>query len=497
MTDKELLKNKEIDFLLEISSVLREENERKRIVSKLNEIFKVHFNINSLKFMVWDSNASKLRDFAQDWLVIESGAYHDKLTEILNIFEDGSSSRFFFNGESYSFKINDMDLDSIISSLSLDKNLLHFPLLSGKEPFGIIEVEFDSLTKTETLDVKFFDLIVIALMQISSVVLSHILKEQMETSLNFYDAMKNIAKIIESQYELNYIIPLIGEMIDRFISAHLIYIFIRNKDKKYELLWPKACKDKEIMDLLAKINVKTDFILSENKRVGVFPLISENTILGAIVAYSNIDKLLDKEVDYLVQLSKQAGTTIQRANVYAEILQHATMDALTGLNNRRQFELRLNQEIATTKRKNNQLCCMMLDVDYFKKVNDTYGHAAGDCVLKNISKVITSELREYDIASRYGGEEFFILLPQTNIEEASFVAQRLRKAVEEAKIDITEAKVPNINFIKITVSIGLSDYNKDESPQEFYQNADKALYDAKHRGRNKVVVYNRQSDCSL
>lgn len=497
MNDKKLINNKEIDFLLGVSDILREETERKRIISKLNDIFKTYFNVNSLKIMVWDATASKLRDFAQDWLVIESGEYHDQLTGILNSFNDPSENKFFFNSESYNFKINNVDLDKIISSLSLNKNILYFPLLSGKETFGIIEVEFDSLNKVEELDIKFFDLIILALIQISNVILSHILKEQMEISLNFYDAMKNIAKIIESQYELNYIIPLIGEMIDRFISAHLIYIFIRNNEKKYELLWPKACKDKEIMVLLNKINLSTDCILSENNRIGVFPLINENKILGAIVAYSNVDKLLDKEVDYLVQLSKQAGTTIQRANVYAEILQHATMDALTGLNNRRQFELRLNQEIATARRKNTPLCCMMLDVDYFKKVNDTYGHAAGDCVLKNISKLIISELREYDIASRYGGEEFFILLPQTNIEEASFVAQRLRKTVEEAKIDITEAKVPNINSIKITVSIGVCDYSKDEDNIEFYQNADKALYDAKHRGRNKVVVYNRQSDCSL
>lgn len=497
MTDKELIKNKEMDFLLEISSVLRVETERKRIVSKLNDVFKNYFGLRNIRFMVWDTNASKLRDFAHDWLVIDCGEEQDNLSKILNAFTSGNRDEFFFNGECYHFKLSNMDLDRIVASLSIDKNFLHFPLLSGVETFGIIELEFDSLNKVDNLDIKFFDLVILSLMQISSVILSHILKEQMETSLNFYDAMKNIAKIIESQYELNYIIPLIGEMIDRFISAHLIYIFIKNKDNKYELLWPKACKDKEIGDLLNKITLSTDSILSENKKIGVFPLISENTILGAIVAYSNIDKLLDKEIDYLVQLSKQAGTTIQRANVYAEILQHATMDALTGLNNRRQFELRLNQEIATTKRKNTPLCCMMLDVDYFKKVNDTYGHTAGDCVLKNVSKLITTALREYDIASRYGGEEFFIILPQTNIEEASFVAQRLRRTIEEAKIDITEAKVPNINFIKVTVSIGLSDYEGGESAQDFYQNADRALYDAKHRGRNKVVVYNRQSECSI
>lgn len=497
MSEEKLLNKNEINFLLEVASVLREEYEPKRIVSKLNDTFKSYFNVKSIKFMVWDSTALKLRDFSQEWLIIENAQYHDNLADLLESFNGKNKNKFSFNDKIFDFKISKEDSDKILDSLAEENNVLHFPLLSGTEALGIIEIEFGFLDKRLVGGAKFFNLLILALIQISSVILNHMLKEQMETSLNFYDAMKNIAKIIESQYELAYIIPLIGEMIDRFISAHLIYIFIKNKDDKYELLWPKACKDKEVMTLLEKIGLETDSILSENKKIGIFPLINENTILGAIVAYSNVDKLLEKETDYLVQLSKQAGTTIQRANVYAEILKHATMDALTGLNNRRQFEMRLNQEIATARRKNTPLCCMMLDVDYFKKVNDTYGHSAGDCVLKNISKIIISELREYDIASRYGGEEFFILLPQTNIEEASFVAQRLRKTVEETKIDISEAKVPNENSLKITVSIGVCDYSSDESAQEFYQNADKALYDAKHRGRNKVVVFNRQCDCSL
>ena len=181
---------------------------------------------------------------------------------------------------------------------------------------------------------------------------------------------------------------------------------------------------------------------------------------------------------------------MQRAYVYAEILEHATLDALTGLNNRRQFETRLSQEVATAKRKETDLCCIMIDVDHFKSVNDTYGHLAGDCVLKNVAQIIKKELREYDTASRYGGEEFIIILPFTTISEAMFVAQRLRKTIEETKIDISEAHVKNTEFINITISAGVSSYNSEEdTPQSFYQKADAALYDAKNAGRNKVIVY--------
>ena len=248
-------------------------------------------------------------------------------------------------------------------------------------------------------------------------------------------------------------------------------------------------KDNNIYSLLDKINVKSEYVISENQKIGVFPIRSEeNAVLGAIVAYSNIDKLLQKDIDYLVQLTRQSGMTIHRANVYAEVLKYATLDALTGLNNRRQMEVRLKQEVSNAKRNNSSLCCMMIDVDYFKKVNDTYGHAAGDCVLKNVSEIIKNEIREYDIACRYGGEEFYIILPQTNLKEASLVAHRLRKIIEDSKINVKDANIAGVKFLKITVSIGVCEYTEKMSVEEFAQCADKALYEAKESGRNRVIV---------
>ena len=129
-------------------------------------------------------------------------------------------------------------------------------------------------------------------------------------------------------------------------------------------------------------------------------------------------------------------------------------------------------------------------IDYFKKVNDTYGHIAGDCVLKQVGKIIPMELREYDIAARYGGEEFSILLPFTSVQEAFAVAQRLRKTIEETDMDISAAKIDGIKKIKVTASFGVSEYNSSiKEPTELYKMADRALYEAKERGRNRVVVY--------
>ena len=132
----------------------------------------------------------------------------------------------------------------------------------------------------------------------------------------------------------------------------------------------------------------------------------------------------------------------------------------------------------------------MTDIDFFKSVNDTYGHAAGDLVLKTVSRIIKLQLRDYDIAGRYGGEEFAILLPFTKLEEAKMVAERLRKAVENKKIDIskinTESSEKNIS---VTISLGVAEYSKEDSEETLLQNADKALYKAKENGRNRVEIY--------
>ena len=304
----------------------------------------------------------------------------------------------------------------------------------------------------------------------------------MQKNINFHDAMKNIAKIIETQYEINYIIPIIGEMIDKFVSDHLVYIFINR-----ELVWPSACRDEKIFELIKCLNNKSEYILTPDKKIGLFPLISENKLLGSIVTKSTDNVLSEKEIEYLEQLSKQAATTINRANVYAEILKHATLDALTGFYNRRQLEERVKQEVSSAKRQNRNLCAIMLDVDFFKQVNDTYGHAAGDLVLKTISRVIKEQLRDYDIAGRYGGEEFVILLPFTKLEEAKMVAERLRKSVKNTTIDISKVN-PDAKKINVTISLGVYQYQTNDYEKTLIRNADKALYIAKETGRNKVAT---------
>ena len=455
-----------IELLTKLADIFSTKLSPLRTMSAVDNLFNSYLETEKINFVIWDNNNMRLKDFVKN---IEIGNQEGNASQInfaYTNFALNGGEKFYFNESEFNCDVNKTDISEIIR-LTDNKNYIIYPLKSNGEIFGLINI----ITGEKDFDKQYFEIIKIASILISGAIVNYTLNEQMEISLNFYKAMKDIAKIIESQYELSYI----------------IYIFIY-KNNNFELIWPNACKDEKIHKQLQKLTKNSEYVISKDNRIGIFPIENEDNLLGAIVAYSNIEKLSEKNIDYLLQLTRQSGLTIQRANSYAEVLKYATLDALTGLNNRRQFELRLKQEVSNSKRNKIPLCCMMLDVDYFKKVNDTYGHAAGDCVLKHVAETIKSEIREYDIACRYGGEEFFIILPQTNIKEASFVAQRLRKVIEKTKINIEEANVKDTSHINITVSIGVCAYNETMEPYELAQKADKALYKAKAAGRNRVII---------
>lgn len=459
------MENKELHFLTKISDILVKEVDIVELALELKTVFETYVKINNLKVFVFDNVTSTMRDCADSWNVIED------TSEIYSAFENIKEHDFVINSKAYK-------LPSSIGEVSLKVSSLVMPMLKEGNVFGLIELEFND---DASIDMEFLFLMKIFVSQVSLKLQNIVLNEQSKINVEFHDSMKNIAKIIETQYELNYIVPLIGEMLDRFISDHLIYVFLK-QDNEYKLVWPKACKDERIYETLKQLTPETNYILTSDDKIGAFPLTSDGEITGCIVARSTLDKLSKRDISYLEQLTRQSAITINRANTYSKVLQYATLDALTNLNNRRQFEVRLKQEIATTKRQKNPLCAMMIDIDFFKKVNDTYGHASGDAVLRTVASIIKEHLRESDIPSRYGGEEFAVLLPYTHIEEAKIVGERLRKAVEETPIPIDKK---NIN---VTISMGLAEFNVKETGEELFKRADSALYEAKEGGRNRVCV---------
>lgn len=168
------------------------------------------------------------------------------------------------------------------------------------------------------------------------------------------------------------------------------------------------------------------------------------------------------------------------------LLQRSQHDDLTGLFSRRYWEQRLLEEFNRCQRANVHACVMMVDIDHFKNINDTYGHLVGDSVLKQFGKAV-QQIRASDIVGRYGGEEFAILLPNSSLEESLSVAERLRKAIEHTKFD-------HINTC--TISIGIAPLSSKYSDAfKWLDDADRALYQAKNNGRNQVSSYIDTSEC--
>ncbi|MDB5509110.1 MAG: pleD [Hyphomicrobiales bacterium] len=181
------------------------------------------------------------------------------------------------------------------------------------------------------------------------------------------------------------------------------------------------------------------------------------------------------------QMRRKRYADALRDNVQASI-EMAIVDALTGLNNRRYLENHLAGLVEQAVNRRRPLVLMILDIDHFKKVNDTYGHDAGDDVLRQVSQRLRKVVRQADLICRLGGEEFVVVMPDTALDIASKVAERVRHVVESSLFSIEDGR----RSIPVTVSIGLAQTGQDRNPDYLYKRADRALYRSKHEGRNRV-----------
>jgi diguanylate cyclase (GGDEF)-like protein/PAS domain S-box-containing protein len=170
----------------------------------------------------------------------------------------------------------------------------------------------------------------------------------------------------------------------------------------------------------------------------------------------------------------------RRKHMEEELRQLATTDPLTGLANRRSFMQQAEREMEQCRRYGHPLCLLMLDIDHFKQVNDTWGHDAGDEVLRAVAGIVAESIREVDLCGRLGGEEFAVLLPETPSERALVVAERIRASIESAIIRTDGVTIP------ITLSVGKAEMALDDDVNNVIRRADEALYKAKRGGRNRV-----------
>src|SRR5438067_3304799 len=215
--------------------------------------------------------------------------------------------------------------------------------------------------------------------------------------------------------------------------------------------------------------------------IAVAPLVFHERLMGALKVTSTDQSRVwqENEILLLRTVADQVAVAVNHAGLFAQIQQQALTDALTGCYNRRSFEMQLDKDLMMAKRSHQPLSLIMLDLDRFKHLNDSAGHDAGDDALRQLADCFRQELRGVDSASRFGGDEFALILPQAYADGALIVAERVRERIEKIKIP---------GFGNLTTSIGIATFPLHaNSRAELFRAADDALYAAKRAGRNRVV----------
>lgn len=280
-----------------------------------------------------------------------------------------------------------------------------------------------------------------------------------------------------------------------------VYVLLRNE----HMMFPDLQK---IMHLSMTEHDKQSLaILKTARTLFISPVRYQKKAIGIFALYSLAKPITLSEADLhlLAHLSSFLGTAITNSRIYAksqtqnleighlnlmlqekikELAEQASTDQLTGLFNFRTFEQELGKRLTEAQRESSksELSLALIDIDHFKHFNDTHGHAAGNDVLAGIAREIGQQIRQTDMACRYGGEEFVVILPKCDLEGARLLAERIRSGIESARFDTCAGRQ------SVTVSIGCTTHQPGDSRQSLFTRADEALYKAKHNGRNQVCT---------
>lgn len=241
---------------------------------------------------------------------------------------------------------------------------------------------------------------------------------------------------------------------------------------------------------------KDDLFIKEGIIFSVIvPLVSGGNIHGYLILGNRKERIFDLELASVISLiGNNVSLVLDKIRLFKEMERLSITDPLTGLFNRRYFYDALEKEIERVKRYNVSFSVVLLDIDDFKKVNDEYGHLAGDRVLQIIADILRRTLRKVDIIARYGGEEFILLLPNTQKEEAELIANRIREEVSKTVFECKSDKGVEV-ICPITISGGIT-----TCPDDFIEldkllsAADRAMYEAKSLGKNRIILFHREQD---
>lgn len=272
----------------------------------------------------------------------------------------------------------------------------------------------------------------------------------------------NLTKILSETLNINENISIIAKYIKEYISSDFSFYLYDDEIENYKLLYGKIYSNGQKIEIEDKDGIYAVFIINSN---------NENVLQNART------------------LSVEITPFIKRIYLFNKIEYLSQKDGLTGLYRRGSFNEKLEYEIIRAKNFKHTVGLMMVDIDHFKKINDTYGHQVGDEILKGVARILKDNVYETDFVARYGGEEFAVIMPRAQREGSYRKAEYIRQVIENTvfKTELVE--------LKITISIGLAYYPEDASDsKELIEKADKALYYSKEHGRNQTTDYSYISD---
>lgn len=307
----------------------------------------------------------------------------------------------------------------------------------------------------------------------------------------------------------------LGETLTSLLNAHSIVVFGIDMQTEYDVLQEVMAKGFSMQDIsrfkkaftkdfLEKLtNMSNDasehliikhhikgLSIAEEKMMYIVPVVRRQMLHGIIVFYSqqsNTEADMERLERFVKRITGYVAKILDRKHLYSNIQRISFTDQLTDLANRRLFDYVLNREFDKVKRTSRPLSLLMIDIDYFKQVNDLYGHLAGDAILEQLGSLMKKYFRSIDMSARYGGEEFVVILPDTDQENAMLVAERFRTLVADHTFVIDSKN------LHLSVSIGVATHNIKSGGgfahvEAFIHATDQALYQAKQQGRNRIVL---------